>query len=136
MAVSTISSRIKMVRQKLGKTQKEFGQYIFLSHSFYANMERGVRKPNERICELICHKYGVNKAWLNTGDGDMFLKSPPDIEVEQLVDLIKGLDPLFKEYIIQQIKQFANLHKKNKEGQNSHKGNNPKKKKKNAPGTQ
>ena len=115
MAVSTISNRIKSVRQKLGITQKEFCKHIFLSHSFCANMERGERKPNERICELICNKYGVNKEWLITGDGDMFSKSPPDIELEQLVGLIKGLDPLFREYIIQQIKQFANLHKKNKE---------------------
>ena len=115
MATSTISSRIKLLRQKIGVSQKDFSKTIFLSHSFYSNMERGTRKPNERICELICNKYNVNKEWLTTGKGDMFSKPPPDVELEQLVEMIKGLDPLFKEYITQQIKQFANLHEKNKE---------------------
>jgi hypothetical protein len=31
--------------------------------------------------------------------------------------IIKELDPLFKEYIIQQIKMLANLHKRSKDGQ-------------------
>ena len=118
MADSTISSRIKMVRQKLGITQKEFCKPIFLSHSFFANMERGDRKPNERICELICNKYNVNKEWLMTGKNQMFSESPPDTDILQITEILKELDPLFKEYIIQQIKQFASLHKKSKERQN------------------
>jgi len=115
MAVSTIVSRIKAVRKKLNLSQSEFSKGIFLSHSFYANIERGERKPNERIYELISNKYNVNKDWLITGNGDMFSKPPPNVELEQLTELIQGLDPLFREYIIQQIKQFANLHKKSKE---------------------
>jgi len=44
----------------------------------------------------------------------MFSSPPPDMELEQLVGIIKELDPLFKEYIIRQIKLFADLHKKSK----------------------
>ncbi len=45
----------------------------------------------------------------------MFSASPPDVELDQLVGIIKELDPLFREYIIRQIKQFADLHKKSKD---------------------
>jgi hypothetical protein len=45
----------------------------------------------------------------------MFSESPPDVELMQLVDIIKELDPLFRDCVIQQIKLMANLHRKNKE---------------------
>ena len=51
----------------------------------------------------------VNYLYLRT------LYAPPDVELNQLVEIIRELDPLFREYIIQQIKLFASLHKKSKE---------------------
>ena len=117
MAVSTISTRIKAVRKALNISQRDFCKGIYLSHSFYAKIETGTRKPNDRVCELISTKYNVNKDWLITGKGEMFSAPPPDVELNQLVQIIKELDPLFREYIIQQIKLFANLNKNSKEGQ-------------------
>ena len=117
MAVSSISERIKAVRKALGISQKNFCGGIYLSHSFYAKIETGTRNPNERVYELISHKYNVNKEWLITGKGEMFSENPPDVELEELMGIIKELDPLFKECIIQQIKLMANLHKKSKQGQ-------------------
>ena len=115
MAVSNINSRIKSVRKALGISQRNFCKGVFLSQSFYAQIETDRRKPNERIFELISSKYNVNKEWLITGKGEMFSQPPPDVELIQLIDIIKELDPLFREYIIQQIKLFAGLHKNNKE---------------------
>jgi len=113
--MDSISSRIKAVRKALNISQKDFCNGIYLSQSFYAKIETGTRKPNERVYELISNKYNVNKKWLITGKGDMFSASPPDVELDQLVGIIKELDPLFREYIIRQIKLFADLHKKSKE---------------------
>jgi len=109
------STRIKTVRKALKISQRDFCKGIYLSHSFYSKIETGARKPNERVYELISNRYNVNKEWLITGKGDMFSSPPPDVELEQLVGIIKELDPLFKEYIIRQIKLFADLHKKSKE---------------------
>jgi len=113
--MDSISSRIKAVREALKLSQRDFCKGIYLSHSFYAKIETGARKSNDRVNELISNKYNVNKEWLLTGKGDMFAVSPPDVELDQLVTIIKELDPLFREYIIRQIKQFADLHKKSKE---------------------
>jgi transcriptional regulator with XRE-family HTH domain len=113
--MDSVSSRIKAVRKTLKISQREFCKGIYLSHSFYAKIETGTRQPNERVYELISNKYNVNKEWLITGKGGMFSASPPDVELNQLVEIIKELDPLFREYIIRQIKLLADLHKKSKE---------------------
>jgi transcriptional regulator with XRE-family HTH domain len=115
MAVTTISDRIKAVRKTLGISQRDFADGIYLSHSFYAKIETGTRNPNERVYELISNKYKVNKDWMLTGNGKMFSESPPDAELLQIVEMIKKLDPVFRDCVIQQIKLMANLHKKSKE---------------------
>ena len=115
MSVSMIGVRLKAVRSKLKLSQRDFSKGIYLSHSFYAKIERGEQNPNERIFELISNKYNVNKKWLVSGKGDMFVKEPPDVELNELMEIINELEPLFKDYIIQQIKLFAQLHRKNKE---------------------
>jgi transcriptional regulator with XRE-family HTH domain len=115
MAVSSICERIKAVRKTLGISQKDFCAGIYLSQSFYAKIEIGTRSPNERVYELISNKYNVNKDWLLTGRGEMFSESPPDVELIQLMNIIKQLDPLFRDCIMQQIRLMANLHRKSKE---------------------
>ena len=117
MMAITVSERIKAVRKALGISQRDFCGGIYLSHSFYAKIETGTRNPNERVYELICNKYKVNKDWLMTGIGDMFAEPPPDVELLQLTEIIKELDPIFKECIVKQIHLMANLNKKSNEWQ-------------------
>ena len=111
MAVS-INTRIKDVRKALGLSQRAFCKGIFLSHSFYASIETGTRKPNGRVYELISTKYNVNKEWLLTGNGEMFSGPAPDIELEKLIEIYKELDPLFREYVMLQIKQLLSVQKR------------------------
>jgi transcriptional regulator with XRE-family HTH domain len=115
MPVLSINERLKAVRKSVGLSQKDFAAGIFLSHSFYSKIEAGSRKGNERVYELISNKYKINKQWILTGQGSMIKENASDIELEELMGVVKELDPLFKECIIQQIKLMANLHRKNKE---------------------
>ncbi|MDR1838806.1 MAG: helix-turn-helix domain-containing protein [Treponema sp.] len=114
MAVS-INVRIKAVRKALKLSQRAFCKGIYLSHSFYAQIESGTRKPNERVYELISSKYNVNKEWLLTGKGEMFSGPAPDVKLEKLIEIYKELDPLFREYIMLQIKQLLSVQKRSKE---------------------
>ena len=118
MAVSTVNERIKSIRKAMGISQRAFCGGIYLSHSFYAKIETGSRNTNDRVNELICNKYKVNKEWLLTGKGDMFSETPPDVELLQLTEIIKELDPVFRDCVIKQIHLMANLHSITKEGQN------------------
>jgi len=117
MAIS-VNVRIKTIRKTLGLSQRAFCKGIFLSHSFYAQIESGTRKANERIYELISTKYNVNKDWLLTGKGEMFSGPTPNIELEQLIEIYKELDPLFREYIMLQIKQLLSVQKRSKKTDN------------------
>jgi len=114
----SINARIKAVRKALGLSQRAFCRGIFLSQGFYAQIESGIKKANERIYELISTKYKVNKDWLLTGKGEMFSGQAPNVELEQLIEIYKELDPLFKEYIMLQIKQLLNVQKRGKQGEN------------------
>jgi len=114
----SINARIKAVRKALGLSQRAFCRGIFLSQGFYAQIESGLKKANERIYELISTKYNVNKDWLLTGKGEMFSGPTPDVEMEQLIEIYKELDPLFREYIMLQIKQLLNVQKRGKKGEN------------------
>jgi len=60
---------------------------------------------------------------LVNGTGEnMFSEPSTNAELIQLMDIIDGLDPLFRDYIIRQIKLFAELHRKNKELTNTKEG--------------
>jgi transcriptional regulator with XRE-family HTH domain len=115
MAYSTINERLKAVRTALNLSQKDFCKSIYLSQSFYAQLEGRIRNINERIIELVTIKYGIRKDWLLTGRGEMFNDPPPNIELNQLLDIYQELDPPFKEYVLLQIKQLLEAQNKSKE---------------------
>jgi len=117
----SINARIKAVRKALGLSQRAFCRGIFLSQGFYAQIENGLKKANERIYELISTKYNINKDWLLTGKGEMFSGPTPNIELEQLIEIYKELDPLFREYIMLQIKQLLAVQKRSKKTDNKEK---------------
>ncbi|GHV77929.1 hypothetical protein AGMMS49942_27500 [Spirochaetia bacterium] len=111
MAVSSISARLKAIRKALGVNQRAFCKGIYISQGYYAQIESETREPNSRIIELISTKYKVNKDWLKTGKGEMFGGDPPDTELNQLIEIYRELDPLFKKYISLQIKQLLEVQK-------------------------
>ncbi|GHV90965.1 hypothetical protein AGMMS50268_14680 [Spirochaetia bacterium] len=113
--IAKIQDRFISVREALGMTQRDFCGGIYVSQSYYAQMEKGARPINDRIIALICSQYGVSKEYLITGKGEMFSNMAADIQLNQLLEVFNGLDPLFKEYIVKQIKEFAEILQKSKE---------------------
>jgi transcriptional regulator with XRE-family HTH domain len=111
----TIQDRIIAVRNVLGMTQKVFSKGIFVSQSYYANVEQGSRPINDRIIALICSQYGVSKEYLLMGKGEMFSENLPDIQLNQLLEIFNQLNPLFRDYILLQVKSLFEVQ--NKQGQ-------------------
>jgi transcriptional regulator with XRE-family HTH domain len=99
------------MRQALGLSQRDFCKGIYISQSYYAQIENENKGINDRIIALIAAKYRVNKDWLLTGTGEMFRESVPDMHLAQLLEIYHELDPLFKEYILLQIKQLLEVQK-------------------------
>jgi transcriptional regulator with XRE-family HTH domain len=120
----TIQDRIVKVRNSLGLTQKDFSKNIYVSQTYYSNVENGERPLNDRIIALICSQYGVNKEYLLSGKGEVFSENLPDIHLQQLLEIFNELEKPFKEYIIQQVKMLAETITKTK-GQNKGRGKKP-----------
>jgi transcriptional regulator with XRE-family HTH domain len=100
---------MKEARLALKLSQRAFAKGIFLkSGGYYGDLETHRLEVNERIIELVSSVYGVNKAWLKTGEGAMFDKTI-DSQLEKMIVLFNQLNPNFKEYVLTQIKRLIKL---------------------------
>ena len=113
----SVIERLKAVRQALNVSQKVFAKSIFISTSYYACMETGHRKIKTSILDSISKIYNVNQEWLLTGKGGMFDTEPPDVKLEELIDIFKRLNGHFQGYILDQIRNLEKIQEKEFEKQ-------------------
>lgn len=66
-----VNGRIRTVRKSLGKTQTEFANDIQISQSLVAQIETNRASAGKQTIQAVCDKYGINKEWLLTGEGQM-----------------------------------------------------------------
>ena len=83
----TINQRIKKLRKVLDLTQQEFAERIGSVQNTITGYETGRRGPSNQVVTLICREFGVNEAWLRTGDGEMFINTTANDEISAFVDL-------------------------------------------------
>jgi len=60
MAHTSIASRIRAFRKLKGLTQQELSDKVNISISVIGSIERGTRKPDERILSRIADVLGVS----------------------------------------------------------------------------
>jgi len=107
---TSINDRLKQARKALNLSQKQFAAGIFLKGSGYiGDIEIYRHEVNERIIELVSSIYGVNKAWLKTGNGKMFEGTKLDKQLNEMNIYFNQLNPHFKSYVLSQIKQLIKL---------------------------
>jgi transcriptional regulator with XRE-family HTH domain len=109
--MKTIYERIKEIRTRLGISQVEFSKRIFLSKSFYGDIEIGKKKVNDRIIFIVSKQFNVNEDWIRTGKGEMFIDTPPDIRLEKLLDIYNQLDGSLCECLVEQSGILLKLQK-------------------------
>lgn len=73
-----MKDRIKKIRKELNLTQQAFADKLGIKRNTVATYENGRNMPIDAVVSLICRVFNVNKDWLLTGSGDMFLKIPSD----------------------------------------------------------
>lgn len=56
----------------LGITQKQVAASIAVSQSFYSDIEKGRRNLTDKFLDKICSKLPISKAWMLTGQGEIF----------------------------------------------------------------
>lgn len=61
--------RIKEIRKSRNMTQDAFASEIGATRGMVAKYETGLVVPDKPMRMLICEKFNVNPAWLETGEG-------------------------------------------------------------------
>jgi transcriptional regulator with XRE-family HTH domain len=115
------NERLQAVRKVMKLSQRDFSKAILSSQSYLARMEQGKIKINDRIIELVCIKYKVNKAYLKEGKGPMF-SSHPDNRLEILNEIYNDLNSLFKDYLLVQAKELLKVQKNQSRDKEEKKG--------------
>ena len=72
-----ISERLKKIREQINPNASAFARQLNILQTTYVKYERGERKPPLELLEQLVLKYGVNRNWLLTGEGEMFSSSNP-----------------------------------------------------------
>jgi len=110
--MNKINERIKQIRSELKISQCDFSRQIYISQSSLGEIETGNRNVNDRIIQLISLQFNVNKEWLKSGKGKMFITEKPDIKLEHLIDIYKQLEEPLQDYLLEQSENLLKLHKK------------------------
>lgn len=80
--------RIHEVRKANGLTMEEFGNYIGIQKSAVSRIESGSSTPGEQTVILICDRFGINRTWLETGEGEMLKHQETDALIPALRDVL------------------------------------------------
>ncbi|MCC0707021.1 helix-turn-helix domain-containing protein [Clostridioides sp. ES-S-0190-01] len=70
-----INEQIKLLRNELNLSQRDFSEKIEVGHSTLAMWEIGTRTPKDIHISKICSEFNVNEDWIRFGSGDMFIKT-------------------------------------------------------------
>ena len=99
--VINLKDRIKALRERLGKSQDEFGKDLGLTRNYISLIENGQRNLSDQSIKVLCSLYDVNEKWLRTGNGEMFIPKTKNEQInEMLVDVLKCEDSDFKKRLI------------------------------------
>lgn len=96
-----MKDRIKALRERLGKSQDEFGKDLGLTRNYISLIENGQRNLSDQSIKVLCSLYDVNEKWLRTGNGEMFIPKTKNEQInEMLIDVLKCEYSDFKKRLI------------------------------------
>ncbi|WP_242845955.1 helix-turn-helix domain-containing protein [Clostridium novyi] len=85
-----LNKRIAEIRRDNKLTQVEFGKKLSVSRDAIANYESGRVEPKPIFLDHLCTVFNVNKTWLLTGEGEMYVLNDAAILGSALADIATG----------------------------------------------
>lgn len=79
-----MKDRLKELRKTLGLKQRDIAEKLGVSTSAVGNWECGKDSPGDARVYQLCKEYNVNRTWLETGEGEMFLPPPEKPSLEEI----------------------------------------------------
>ena len=88
-----MKDRIKLIRSTNKLTLKSFGEKIGLHPSSVQRVENGIYQPTEQTIRAICSCFNVDRHWLETGEGEMYVRIETSSDLVARLASEKGLGP-------------------------------------------
>lgn len=108
--------RLRLFRKTIGYEQKEIASVLGIKENTYCQIENGRRELTSRHIDSLVNKLHLNKDWLLTGEGDMFITTSDE---EDLLRRFRELTPESKEYCLKHIRFLKYLEQGDPDRQSS-----------------
>ena len=106
-----INIRIKELRKNTLKlSQAAFGERIGVSRSVIQNLDDNIVDVSTKplLIQQICKEYNVNRAWLETGEGNMFNDLSRDAEIAEYIgSVLADEEDSFQKRLISALSKMA-----------------------------
>ncbi|MCI9350180.1 MAG: helix-turn-helix transcriptional regulator [Oscillibacter sp.] len=87
-----ICDRLKILLEELNLSQRQFAKRINLDPGYFSRIMRGKVCPPDRILLLIETVFGVDKNWLEKGEGEIFTARDISQAKRSVLELIDSLN--------------------------------------------
>ena len=91
--MNEVNERLFLLRKTLQKSRRAFGEPLAYSDSMIKNLDECKTNPKPEFLALVCKIYNVNYAWLTTGEGEMFMPTSEEQEIESIFTNAQCEDP-------------------------------------------
>lgn len=99
--MNTINERIAFIIKDQGLTQSKFADRIHLTQAHVSRICSGTYIPTERTISDICREFNVSLAWLQFGEGEMYVKRSMNEELGLIVaSLMSEADDSFRKRFV------------------------------------
>lgn len=98
--VILMNERIKKLRIMLSLTQQEFAEKLGLTKNYISLIENGDRNLSEQSIKVLCREFNVNKEWLQSGVGEIFLSMDKNADICIKPIFLKFLSMLDKQELL------------------------------------
>lgn len=89
-----MNKNLKLLRDDLGLSQKEFGNKLNVTDTTISKWESGVRNLTDRTVTQICDTFNVNYEWFMTGEGNMY-RTIDDLNIANMMGKVFADDDDF-----------------------------------------
>lgn len=96
-----MKDRLKQLRKTLGLTQQAFADKLGVKRNTVGQWECGINPLTDQTIFSICREFDVNKEWLRTGEGEMFVIRSDEEEIAAFLgDVLSEEGETYKKQLI------------------------------------
>ena len=86
-------NRFREVRKNAGLALRPFGEKIGIGATSVQRIEAGINNPSEQTIRAICSEFNVNRHWLETGEGEPYVREPSPADLINQIAAEHGYGP-------------------------------------------